>query len=439
MASSSNLTFLERFNGTLSAWTLYQGGGTVSIVTQDNSPKLKMDDSSGSDNVSATRAFVEPFIPWLLEFDIRHATSSVGVMELLDSADVVIASVILGATANQVDFDTDNASPSSDTFNANVYKQVVLFVDNELSTITCQISGDDSDQDTLKTMIGGSAKSYSGKAIKKIRFRTDNTAQGIIYVDEVRVYYPDYFVFGDSRTDGKTIWSSHPQYSGRLAATENEASPPNHHLNGLLGSISTSWVTNRGHGGGKLYEMDDNIQRAVLDHKPKGLFIAGGYNDIALGTRTLAQMQTDINSMITSIQNAGIPFWNVAFGDVFPGDSINTPTERVLRGDFNAWLKTRVLEIGSLFVNSSVVLTDPANMNAINPTYDTGDARHLNSAGSAVFAQAIYDVFDRSRTVIMRPRNDTARMYPAEFLHPPFPAFSGMDGGIGGGVNGGIG
>src|SRR5574340_800334 len=95
-----NLVFLERFNGTLSNWTLYQGGGTVAIANVDYSNKMQLNDTSATDKVSATRTFAEPAGKYIVEYDMKYPLNGVGQMDLLSAGGVSLITVNVGATSN---------------------------------------------------------------------------------------------------------------------------------------------------------------------------------------------------------------------------------------------------------------------------------------------------------------------------------------------------
>ncbi len=380
---ANNLILLERFNTDLSAWTLDTTGGAVSIVTQDYSPKLKLDDTSGSAIVSALRTFTEPSGKWILEYDINHAASSVGILELLDSSNNPIVTVDLGSTATTLSFSTDIAGTSTATVNAGIYKQIILVVDNAADTVKCYII-----DDTLGSLNQvGASKAYSGAGIAKFRFKTGVASQGIIYIDEVKIYTPDMFVIGDSITDGAAYWSTNPALAIRSSVNEDETSPPHWHLAGYLGSTSTIWVANRAFSGSDSADIDSKIASVVIDHGAQRVYIGIGHNDIVPGI-ALSAMQTNMNSIITKLQNAGITGANIILGNVFPGTDIDTAVERSKKQAWNTWLQYRAIDIGAVYVDLDTPLKDPADENAIKPGYHP-DGIHLNSAGSQVLAKAI--------------------------------------------------
>ncbi|MBI5492004.1 MAG: SGNH/GDSL hydrolase family protein [Deltaproteobacteria bacterium] len=379
--ANNNLILLERFNGDLSSWTLDTTGGAVSIVTQDYSTKLKLDDTSGSGIVSALRTFTEPSGKWILEYDINHAASSVGILELLDSANNAIVTVDLGSTASTLSFSTDTDAASTASFSAGVYKQVILVVDNAAHTVKCYITGSASYPGDSLTQVGTS-KSYSGTAIAKLRFKTGVATTGIVYIDEVKIYAPDIFVIGDSITDGKFYWSTNPGSGYRLAAKEDETSSPSYQLSQMLGS--SVWVANRGFGSARSGDVDSVIQSNVIDHGAQKVFLGIGTNDIYDST-VLTTIQTNINSIITKLQNAGITGANILIGNIIPRSTFSA-AQNSERRSLSRWLYSRAQEIGAKYVDLNDALKSSSNENAINSSYAETDGVHLNPTGSEIFA-----------------------------------------------------
>lgn len=387
--ANNNLIFLERFNGDLSQWTLDTTGGAVSIVTQDYSTKLKLDDTSGSGIVSAARTFTEPSGKWILEYDIKHAASSVGILELLDSANNPIVTIDLGSTADTISFSTDADGASTAAFSSGVYKQVILVVDNAAHTVKCYISGSATYPGDNLNQVGGS-KSYSGAAIAKLRFKTGVSTTGIVYIDEVKVYTPDLFVIGDSIADGKLYWSTHPESVVRLVDKEDETTPPQWVLAGHLGGTSNVWVANRAFGGSKSTDIDSYIQSNVIDHGALRVYVSVGHNDIVTGV-TLSSMQTNLNSIITKLQTAGITGANIILNNVAPSASIDTAVERSQKQAWNTWLRYKAADIGAVYVDSAANLKSSSDENALATSYKDTDNVHLTPAGTQALVLGIYE------------------------------------------------
>jgi lysophospholipase L1-like esterase len=392
----SSVIFMDRFNDDLSGWSLDETGGSVSIVTQDYSPKMKLNDTSGVDAVSAVKSFTEGGDNYLIEYDEKIITDGdVCIMELLDASNNVIASVTHGAVNDTVSFDTDNATASTATWNNNVYKQVVLYVNKSNSTITFWISGDNETYSPLVKI--STAKSYSGTSIAKIKFST-STGTSVAYIDEVRAYFPDLVIIGDSISDGKYPWSNHPAFlasgKGRLSETEDETSSPSQQLSVLIKNDNTYWVGNRGFGGamldGSSYSVDDEIQSVVVDQGFKKVIVAAGVNDLD-ASNNLTTMQTDLNSIVTQLQNAGITGREITLCTVAPAALLDS-TQNAVRASYNSWIITRATEITANLADNATALKSTEDADVLNASYDEGDGTHMNKAGSGVMAQTIYVV-----------------------------------------------
>lgn len=389
MGKTANLVFEDRFNGTLSGWTLDQTGGTVTIVTQDNSTKMKLDATDGANAVSAILAITEPASPWWLELDGFNSTGDTFIAELLDSGDNVITSYQRGDTVDQIDFDTDNAAVSSVATDDNEYRQAVFYIDNSANTITCntaRISPAATESFAPQEVIGA-AKSYTGATITQLRIRTIAEV-ATLYVDEVRYGTSDVFITGDSIMDGKTIWSAHPEYiAGRLNATENETSSPNYVMAGMFGSNSTHMVNNRAFGGAIAENINDSIQAMVIDQGANKVILGIGHNDVVTPT-ALADFKTEFNGIITKIQTA-VTGQNIIVANVMPGIDINSAAEISLRGIINLWVEHRCHEEGMVYVGIDEIMTSQLDFNAVHPDYIGGDGIHLVAEGTVVMTRAV--------------------------------------------------
>lgn len=392
-AYAENIIFMDRFNEDLSAWIEDETGGIISIMTVNYSPKMTLSDTSGSQLISATRSYSEPTELYIVEFDMK-ITSDGNVLkaQLLSTADSIIAEIDLGSTNDTASFDTDNATASTVSWSNNIYKQVIFVVDVLNNDIACYVSQDDNTYGSLQ--IVGAAKSYSGTAITKIRFTTNDSATTTGYVDEVRVYIPDIAIIGDSISDGKSLWSTHPEYpAGRMGSSEDETSSPSYQLALLIDS--NTWVGNRGFGGSRLDggtypSVDDYIQSSVIDQGFKKVIISAGHNDI-MNSDTLAIMQTDLNSIISRLQSGGITGSNICLCTIAPSGYIDTSGERAVLDSYNDWVVTRATEIGAVVADNYTALKSSGDPYALNAAYNGGDNTHLNKTGSGVMAQTIYN------------------------------------------------
>lgn len=422
--TGGNLVFQDRFDGDLSAWTEVETGGTVSIQARNDSsffsPQMKLNDTSGSDLISATHSFAEPAVDYIIGYDeIIVSDGNVVEMQLLDASDNVIASVNHGATNDTVSFDTDGDTASTATWANNTRKQVKIFVDLD-ADISCWISEDDATYGSLQAV--GTAKAYTGATIAKLRFTT-STGTTVAYIDEVRIYIPDMVLTGDSITDGKPSWSTHPGYpTGRLAAQEDQTSPPAYHLVDYIGSHTDTWVSNRAFGGSRTDDIDDHIQASVIDQGAKRVFIGVGHNDLMDGT-ALSTIEADMESLLLKLETAGITGTKIFIGNIMPSSYLNTTTEQANRDTYNAYLQGLCMENGYILVDRYNALRDSTNREILNTTYDDPDGCHLVSAGSAVMAEEIYNAMVAADIIdsddgenCMYPANDGQVLRTNDFI-----------------------
>ncbi len=374
--AAGNLVFLERFSGDLSSWTT---AGPASIVTQGYNAKARLDDSPT--NTAAT------------------------VMTILDASNTVLITITTGNTANQLDFSTNSSTASSVSFNSSTYRQVALYVNG--STASAWLSESDGTNGVLAAV--GSGKSFIGTPAK-IKFAKGATtmtrtftppASGkwlleydinysatYTYLDEVKIFEPDIFLIGDSRTDGKYPWSNHPGWSDRSASTNDETSPPNVQLGAQRGN---DWPANRGFGNARLSQIVSNITSTVINQGAKRVVVSAGHNDIYTGD-TLANMQGYITSIVESLEAAGITGRNIILCDSVISYLINTGAEIALLSDWNAWLEGYAATHDYAFINTRSLLESPPG--TIASAYDQGDQIHYNKAGSGIYAGLIQTALD---------------------------------------------
>ena len=382
--NTNNLVFMDRFNGDLSNWTVDAYGGQISIVTKDYSKKMLLNDTSSVSYIATTKEFTEPIGNYLIEFDVMYSSGSVVMAQLLDSSDNAIVSLEMGATANTINFSTDRVSGSTATFSAGVYKQVVISVDRYSNVTKVYISEDDGTYGSLQQV--GSAKTYSGASISKLKFRTGLSQSGTAYIDEVRIYKPVLAVIGDSITDGKYFWSTHPAYpSGRLSSSSDENSPPNQKI--LDRICYNCWVANRAFGGSTTTTVNNKIQTALLDHNFSQLYISIGHNDINGGV-SIETMKSNFNSIISKAQAMGINGTNIIIANVFPSSALASEPKKSQRHQWNNWLYNRSIELGAVYVDLDSALKDPSNPEAIKSGLSP-DGVHLYSAGNDILGDAV--------------------------------------------------
>ena len=155
------LSLIERFDGTLSEWTLDAGGGTIQIQTVNNDEKLVLNDTSAGALVSATRAIEGQSAPFCVEADIYAGAGAIAIVEALDALSNVIFSIKLDAGALSGSFDTDNDIASTFALIANRYYGAVFYCDTLSDTVRAWYITGGGSSPSLWTAIGG-AKRFSG-------------------------------------------------------------------------------------------------------------------------------------------------------------------------------------------------------------------------------------------------------------------------------------
>jgi len=380
------LALLERFDGTLSGWTLDTAGGTAQIQTVNNDEKLVLDDASAGAVVSAARTIEGQSAPFCVEADMWVAASAVGVLEALDSANNVLFSVKLDGATLLGSFATDSAAASTFVIQAGKYYNIVLYCDTLTDTVRAwYMTGSGTAPQTWTEI--GAAKSYSGGLASKIRLRTDAAAVGEARFDEVKVYRPNVFCIGDSNTAGyaasSSYWNPSPDSSQRLGAGEDEAHSYPHWLG--LKFTPPQWAANRGLNAAVSSNLDSRIQGDVIDQGAQTVVILIGTNDITANT-ALATIQTNIQSAANKAAIAGL---TVCLCSVPPNNAWNS-TQNTKRNDLNAWIQSHCAANNYRFADVYAAVKNPSNPDQLNPSYDSGDGLHFGTTGLQTIADTVY-------------------------------------------------
>ncbi|TLP41026.1 SGNH/GDSL hydrolase family protein [Arcobacter arenosus] len=166
--------------------------------------------------------------------------------------------------------------------------------------------------------------------------------------------------------------------STMAGASDQRDLPTNLEVSRWLEAELRTNVFNRAVGGQRLDTMDARWETDITPLKvnSKYVIIQGGLNDIAQG-RTLAEMQTSLNSMNTKALNDGfIP----VFFTVTPFDNAHNDAEKeALRTDYNAWLKENFENV----IDIASIVADPYDESRLNAYNDmNGDGVHYTQEGS---------------------------------------------------------
>jgi lysophospholipase L1-like esterase len=382
---SGNILFHDRFDGTLASWTT---SGTVAIVTVDNSTKMKLTNASGTH--SAKYSFTQPSHKYLIEFDLLYSAGNGVSAQLLDVSNNVIATVDCGLTANTLSFDTDAASPTTKTFTEATYNQIVLCVDPVSNTIDCYWIDKSYSASGYNPLQLVASKAYSGTVITSLKFITDASKTGYVYVDEFRIYYADWAIVGDSISDGKSggtaQWSSDPSTSYRTGASNDKTSPPQYQLGTLLGS--NNWVGSRGWGGSRLSQLPTFTGELIANQGFQRCVIISGINSLH-DSDSAATMEGYITSTVAILLAAGIKASCIYIANVY-GSTYLDSTMNTVRGTYNTWLSTYCSSNGYNLVDLNATMSTTPSTNSLNAAYDSGDGIHPNKTGYGVMAGIIY-------------------------------------------------
>lgn len=109
-------------------------------------------------------------------------------------------------------------------------------------------------------------------------------------------------------------------------------------------------------------------------------FIECGVND--LGSRTAAQMEADLTTIVTRLRSLGI---NKVYACTLAPQTFYSDTQRPI---YNSFLLANSLALNGV-VDLDVTLRDPTNITVLNPAYDTGDGVHWDAAGHLAALSAI--------------------------------------------------
>lgn len=389
------LGLLERFDGTLAAWTLDTTGGTAQIQTVNFDEKLVLNDTSGSALVSATRSIEGQSAPFCIEVDIYAGTGAIGLLEALDASNNVLFSIKADANTLLGTFDTDTAAASTFALTASTYYNIVFYCDTLSDTVRAwYITGNGSAPQTWIEI--GTTKSYSGGLVSKIRLTTDAAAIGEARFDEVKVFRPNVFCIGDSNTAGYAIsaayWNPSPHSSQRLGSGEDEQ----HSYPHLLGLKFTpdQWAANRGLNAAVSADLDSRIQGDVIDQGAQTVVILIGTNDITAGT-ALATIEANIQSAANKVATAGCM---VCLCSVPPRNAWDS-TQNTKRGDLNAWIQSHSTANGYRFADVYAAVRDTTDPNILLAAYDAGDGLHFSQAGLQAIADTVYSALLETKSI----------------------------------------
>jgi lysophospholipase L1-like esterase len=210
-------------------------------------------------------------------------------------------------------------------------------------------------------------------------------------VDGVDVRAPDrvtgsVVALGDSITDtAVTTGNANRRWPDDLARR----------LNAVDGR--TLSVVNAGLGGNRLLASRDGQPYygipalARLDHDVftqagvRAVILLEGVNDIGFNA-TASQIIAADEQIAVQAHERGLRIYG---GTITPfgGSTIDSPTAERTRDAVNRWITTSHVFDG--VIDFAAAVADPANPDALNPAYDSGDHLHPNDAGCQAMANAV--------------------------------------------------
>lgn len=145
-------------------------------------------------------------------------------------------------------------------------------------------------------------------------------------------------------------------------------------------------IINLGISGGLASGMNARFSE-VTGGSGEYVIILGGINDIIQG-QTASQIETSLQAMYTAAHNAGL---KVIAMNIPPfGANVNwTSGLETIRTTVNTWIASTAINI-DYKIDIATALWDPANHTNLNPTYDSGDGLHPNTAGYNLIGTTIF-------------------------------------------------
>ena len=410
----------------IAEWTDNSTGGSVAIEFNPSGVTGLIDVAHLTAGSSTYTEIEMEFTPdvgenWIVKSDIVYdygAGPTDGAMvQILDASDdSMLVELLLGDTADQVDFTTDlNSTPATSAWTAGITKgrMIRLYYDDSDETITFFLSGDPSGLGS-PTKVG--TKDVTPATSYKIVYTAlSGSVDNEIWIDHFVAFYPQFAAIGASYTQGQLVWWTYP-YSGRV-----------NRLGGFLGKFSTRfdnmWIDNWAWGG----SQGNHIQTAsygtldmLLETEPTKVFIQYDANAIIdnLGP-SVADMMTDFDENLATIQAAGITESNVICGNTMALAWI-TGSMITERDTYNAHVLAEQPTENFLLFDTYSIFVDPADADQTNPLYEASDGIHLNEVGSAAGGEYLFYLFQEYSfgTGNTLPSNDsplTTAYSPTEF------------------------
>ena len=371
----------ERFND--STITLWVKSGGVSAASFDGSSKALITSTANSSEFME-RSFPAQTGKLVLAFDIFLPTGMTATAKIIDNVGATMATVTMSST---VTFTTNavGTPPAGLSLTASSYQQVILALNSATSTAHMYFTHPDHANGSW--YFGGSLPYILGAATK---MRVDCATTGSLRLDEICVFSPTRFLTGDSISDGKPRWSSHPGYTGRTDLATIEKHYPAALLRGHYGEF----VADLGFGGSNstsvLYiaPMFTNIGFTSA-------VIHVGHNDFYAGTTTLATYKTNMLALVDSLIAGGIT--DITICGIPPSNLFdNTPAgDEADRVQANAYLFRLAMNRACKFANNTEYMTDKtlaaSGLQRPYASFVQPDGVHYNENGTFRMVEAIVD------------------------------------------------
>jgi len=398
-AVESNLNSDENFDVDFTDWTDLSNGGSKAIVT-NNVANTGMPDyayltATADYHATIERAFtVGASEDWMIETDIAYATSGKGKIEILNSSNEVLVTLLLGDTADQIDFFTDLSSGHDTAVFADglaVGRRIMIHYNFDDETICIFYTKNEGGYSYgVPTVQVGSAKAITPATSLKIRYTalagsTDNK----LYIDNCTIFTPDFVAIGDSYIQGYNVWGNDPV--GYTVRNDRYASCVNY----FSKKFPDYYINNWAFGGSSLSSVEYyDCLTNILKTRPKKIWIEYGHNDIVLAGQTFTQMKASFENLLAEMYAYGLEPKDIIVGNCIASYYFASEAAKARLEEWNDWLETRRNEEGFFYIDTRTICADPTNLYVINPDYDAGDELHPNAAGHTAIANGLEDVLE---------------------------------------------
>lgn len=186
------------------------------------------------------------------------------------------------------------------------------------------------------------------------------------------------FAMGDSITDGNgTLYNYNTRWTDYLAARL-----------GTNGPTAGVGVGNMGIGGTGSGLALTRFRRDVLDQSAaRWVIIFIGVNDIIYGNQPVSYLTNAYTTMASQAHARGLKVYGATITPM--GNAANS-SQRTVRQDVNAWIRTTAISSGIFdgYIDFDATMRDPSNPEYTLPAYANGDL-HMNPTGYEAMGNSI--------------------------------------------------